>query len=84
MLTEERMQEIDKLVEEWEHKESQKVEFPCEQDYRVLCELLNNPCGVWNEKDSALLERASLNMNVTIEELKEWFEQWQEEVEADN
>ncbi len=77
MLTPERMHEIDELVDAWTYKEKQKEEYPTTDG--IIDDLLNNPHEVWNEENTELLLRASQETGVSIDEFKEWFDQWQAE-----
>lgn len=74
MLTKKRMEEIDELVEMYDEKERAK------EDYPVDCSIIEH---LWNnhpEYDIPIVNVAAEEMGVSVDELREWFKQGNEEL----
>lgn len=69
MLTAQRIQQIDELVEAWDRNEKLKEEYP--ENEAIIETILGNP---HHSQEDPLLVRASQEIGVSIEELEQWYD----------
>lgn len=78
MLTEKRKNDIKEMVGVWSHDEAMKEEYPSDIDFGTIYELLDifadpsNPRHL-SQNQVRLLFRACWEMNISLDELIEWY-----------